>query len=85
VRGAALIALNSISWLATKPEVLDVPDRETVAAGVHLTEDSRSELRRYVVVFMPGAFALAGVGIALARRASERKPQKNQKKKKKEK
>jgi len=75
-RGAAIIVESSISWLTSKPQILDVPERAAVVAGVHLTDDSRSELRRYVLFFMPGAFILAGIAIALARRAGEGKPRK---------
>jgi hypothetical protein len=76
VRGAAIFTLSAISWLASKPQVLDVPEKAAVAAGLHMTDESRSELRRYVVLFMPGAFALAGIAIALARRSGEGAPRK---------
>lgn len=76
-RGAAVLVGNAISWLAAKPQVLDIPEKAAVPAGIRMTEDSRSELRRYVLLFMPGAFALAGVLVLLARRASEKEtPQK---------
>lgn len=71
-RGAAVVVGNAISWLAAKPQVLDIPEKAAVPAGIRMTEDSRSELRRYVLLFMPGAFALAGVLVALARRAGEK-------------
>lgn len=72
VRGAAILAESAISWLASKPQVLDVPEKAAVPAGIKMTEDSRAELRRYVLLFMPGAFALAGVLVAVARRAGEK-------------
>lgn len=72
MRGAALMVESAISWLATKPEVLDIPERSAVPAGLRLSDDSRSEVRRYVVVFMPGIFALAGVAIALFRRGRDK-------------
>jgi hypothetical protein len=85
VRGAAIFAESAISWLASKPQVLDIPDRGAVTASVHLTDESRAELRRYVLVFMPGAFVLAGIAVGLARRAGEGKPRrKNEGEKQKE-
>jgi hypothetical protein len=76
LRGAALLVESSISWLASKPQVLDVPDRSAVPAGLRLTADDRSEVLRYVLVFMPAMAALLGVGIGLWRRSSEGKPPK---------
>jgi len=78
VRGAAILAESSISWLAAKPQVLDIPDKASVPAGIKMSEESRSELRRYVLLFMPGAFALAGVLVALARRAGEKEKKKDE-------
>ncbi len=73
VRGGAILVESAISWLAAKPQVLDIPEKSAVAAGMRITDDSRSDIRRYVLVFMPGAFALAGVVVALVRRAGEGK------------
>jgi hypothetical protein len=73
VRGAALFVENAISWLASKPQVLDVPARAAVPAGIRITEDSRAEVRRYVLVFMPAAVALLGLAIGLRRRSTEGK------------
>jgi hypothetical protein len=76
LRGAALAVENAISWLASKPEVLDVPERPTVAAGLRLDEEARAEVRRYVLVFMPLAAALLGLAVALRRRSTEGAPRK---------
>lgn len=70
-RGAALLVESAISWLAQKPQILDIPEKSAVAAGMRITDDSRADIRRYVLMFMPGAFALAGLVIALVRRAGE--------------
>lgn len=78
VRGAAMLAESAISWLAAKPQVLDIPDKSAVAAGMRITDDSRSDIRRYVLMFMPGAFALAGLVIAFVRRAGEGAPRKGE-------
>jgi hypothetical protein len=74
LRGGALLVEGAISWLASKPQVLDVPDRAAVPAGLRITADDRSEVLRYVLVFMPAMTALLGVGIGLWRRSSEGKP-----------
>lgn len=73
LRGAALVVESSISWLASKPQVLDIPERSAVAAGLRITEESRASIRRYVLFFMPGAAAMLGVCVALLRRSSEGK------------
>jgi len=71
LRGSALLVENAISWLASKPEILDVPDKPELAAGMRVSEESRSEVRRYVLLFMPLAAALLGVAVALLRRSTE--------------
>ena len=74
IRGAALFTESAISWLASKPEILDVPAKPSVAAGIRITDESRSEVRRYVLVFMPLAAALLGIAVALRRRGTEGAP-----------
>src|SRR5690606_28467768 len=71
LRGAALFVASAISWLASKPQVLDVPDRAAVPAGIRITEDDRDAVRRYVLFMMPGTVAVLGVVIALWRRRTE--------------
>lgn len=70
-RGGPLLAESAISWLAAKPQVLDVPEKAAVGAGMRVDEESRGSIRRYVVLFMPATVALLGVAIALFRRAGE--------------
>lgn len=74
LRGAALLVESSLSWLVSKPEILDVPSREPLAAGTALTEETRAEVRRYVLVFMPLAVALLGLAVGLRRRSTEGRP-----------
>jgi hypothetical protein len=83
LRGAALMVESAISWLASKPAILDVPAKASVAAGLRISDDSRSEIRFYVLVLMPLAAVMLGVAVALARRSSEgakRKPRDKAKK-----
>ncbi|MCL2779314.1 MAG: GldG family protein [Polyangiaceae bacterium] len=79
MRGGALLVENAISWLASKPQVLDVPERSAVAAGIRITDASRAEIQRYVLLLMPGAVVLFAIGILLSRRATEGKPAKSKK------
>lgn len=74
LRGAALFVESAISWLASKPQVLDVPDRTSVPAGIRITDDDRAAVRRYVLLLMPGTLAALGIAIALWRRRTEGKP-----------
>ncbi len=71
LRGAALFVESAISWLASKPQVLDVPEKSAVAAGIRITDDDRAAVRRYVLFLMPGTVAALGVVIALWRRRTE--------------
>lgn len=71
--GTALFTESAISWLASKPQVLDVPEKAEVSAGMHITEESRNDVRRYVLVFMPAAVILLGLAVGLWRRSTERR------------
>jgi hypothetical protein len=72
-RGAAYLVENAISWLASKPVVLDVPDKPQVLAAIHITEEARSEIWRYVLLYMPLSAALMGLAVGLRRRSTEGK------------
>ncbi len=72
-RGGALFASSALSWLASKPQILDVPEKAAVATGMRVSEASRSEIRRYVVFFMPATVAMLGIAMAVFRRAGEGK------------
>ncbi|MGO8997743.1 MAG: Gldg family protein [Polyangiaceae bacterium] len=74
LRGAALFTESAISWLASKPAILDVQAKASVAAGIRITEDSRAEVKRYVLVFMPLAALLLGLAVGLRRRGTEGAP-----------
>lgn len=66
--GSAFFAEGAISWLASRPMVLDVPDRPAVTAGVRLTTESMSEVKRYVLFFIPLTFAALGLLVTWSRR-----------------
>jgi hypothetical protein len=71
VRGGPLLVESALSWLSSKPQVLDIPPRPSVAAGIRISEDSRDQVRRYVLYYMPGAALALGVLVAWGRRRSE--------------
>ena len=73
-RGAAILVESAISWLASKPAILDVPARPSIKAGVRITDASRAEVMRYVLIFMPLAAALLGLAVGLRRRGTEGAP-----------
>ena len=72
-RGGALLSESAISWLATKPQVLDVPEKAAIGAGMKLSEESRGSIRRYVVLFMPLSPVLFGIAVLMRRRGTERR------------
>jgi hypothetical protein len=74
MHGAAFFVDSALSWLAARPEVVDVPEKAQVAAGMRVSEAGREEVRRYVLVLMPLAAILLGVAVWAWRRSSENKP-----------
>lgn len=70
-RGAAFVVENAISWIASRPAILDVPEKPKVASAIHLTDESRGEIWRYVLVYMPMSAALLGLAVGLRRRTTE--------------
>jgi len=70
-RGAAFLVENAISWLAARPVVLDVPDKPAGVAAIHVSEDSRAGVWRYVLLYVPGAAALLGIAVSMRRRSTE--------------
>jgi len=73
-RGAALFVESALSWLASNPEIVDIPSRSQVTSAIAITDGSRTEIQRYVLIYMPLAVALLGVAVALRRRATEGEP-----------
>jgi ABC-type uncharacterized transport system involved in gliding motility auxiliary subunit len=75
-RGMAMLVENSIAWLASTPQVLDVPERQGVLAGIRITADSKTEIERYVLLYIPLSAVLLGLVVFLFRRSQERAPYK---------
>jgi hypothetical protein len=74
LHGAAFFVDSALSWLAARPDVVDVPDKALVAAGMRISEEGRDEVRRYVLLFMPLAAVLLGLAVWGWRRSSENQP-----------
>lgn len=72
LRGNAILVENAISWLASRPPILDIPARDVPAASLRITEGSLGEIMRYVLVFMPGAALLLGISVFLMRRSTRK-------------
>lgn len=68
--GGTFFVEGAISWLVSRPLVLDIPDRPPVIAALRLTEASRAEVKRYVLGAIPLTFAILGVIVGVVRRRS---------------
>ena len=64
--------IAGVTWLAAKPVFLDIPNKPTFTAGLHVTDDSLASIFRYVVVFMPLSPVLFGIAVGLRRRGAKR-------------
>lgn len=71
LRGGAYFVENAISWLTSKPQMVDVPTKPSVMAGLRLTEESFSQVRNYVTLYIPLAGALVGAAVFFRRRSTE--------------
>jgi hypothetical protein len=71
--GNRLLVENALAWAAVRPAIVNVPEKPERAVGLALTEESLSEVLRYVLIYMPAAAALIGGLILYRRRAEEKK------------
>jgi ABC-2 type transport system permease protein len=67
------LGLLWVSWLTSRPPVLDLPPKSSVQIALHLTEEDLGSIGRYVLVYMPMATALIGVAVWFRRRSTEGK------------
>ena len=67
------LGLLWVSWLTSRPPVLDLPPKSSVQIAMHLSEEDLGSIGRYVLVYMPMATALLGGAVWLRRRTTEGK------------
>jgi len=70
-RGAAFLTESAISWLAARPIVLDIPDKPSSISAIRISDDARSGIWRYVLLYVPGAAMLLGLAVTLRRKSTE--------------
>jgi hypothetical protein len=68
-RGAAFLAESLVAYLGGDLPIVDVPEKQEIAAGLRITDDARASIGRYVLLVVPGAFAVLGIVIAWLRRS----------------
>jgi hypothetical protein len=75
----SLLVENTLAWLGARPALVSVPERKPRQIGLNLSEESRAEVLRYVLFYMPGTAAILGLLVLMRRRKSERpRPRKEQ-------
>jgi hypothetical protein len=70
--GSRVLVDRGLGWLAGEPAMVDIPEKPAHEAGLSLTEDSLSEVNRYVLLYMPITALLVGIIVLLKRRATEK-------------
>ena len=73
LRPSAYFVESAVSWLTSRPQIVDVPAKPAVMAGLRLTEDSLSQVTNYVSLYIPLAGAFIGLAVFLRRRSTERR------------
>lgn len=71
--GNRLFVESALSWLSARPALVSVPDKQGHDVGLALTEESLSEVLRYVLIYMPVSAAALGVFVMLRRRSKEKR------------
>jgi hypothetical protein len=69
--GTALLVESAVSWLVSEPILLDIPDKRARPVGLAITEEALASAFWKLVVFLPLAPVLLGLGIHYRRRATE--------------
>ncbi len=64
---------NAISWVAARPSMISVPEKEQREVGLSLSDESLGEVLRYVLLYMPASAGLIGAFVLLRRRNLERR------------
>lgn len=64
---------NALSWVAARPTMISVAEKPERELGLSLSEESLSEVLRYVLLYMPASAGLIGAFVLLRRRNLERR------------
>ncbi len=70
-RGAAYLVESAVSWLSARPIILDIPERPAGLSAIRISDDTRTDIWRYVLLYVPGSAGLLGLAVALRRRSTE--------------
>ena len=68
-RGAAFLAESVVAYLGGELPIVDIPEKQEIAAGLRITDEARASIGRYVLLVVPGAFAALGLALAWLRRS----------------
>jgi hypothetical protein len=71
--GDRLFSENALSWLSARPTLVSVPEKTEHEVGLSLSEQSLTEVLRYVLIYMPGCAGALGVFVLMRRRSVEKK------------
>lgn len=72
LRGTAVFIESAVAWLASRPPILDIPQKPAFTAGLRVSDEWLAGTFRYVVLYMPLASLLLGVAVYLRRRGEKR-------------
>lgn len=73
LRGGSLFVGSAIAWLTARPQLLDIPEKPTFTAGLHVSDAWLASTFRYVVIYIPLASLMLGLAVYLRRRGTERR------------
>ncbi len=73
LRGGSLFVGSAVAWLTARPQLLDIPEKPTFTAGLHVSEAWLASTFRYVVIYIPLSSVLLGLAVYLRRRGTERR------------
>lgn len=73
LRAGAYFIESAVAWLTARPQIVDIPQKPSVVAGMRLDEKSQADVRSYVTLYVPTAVALLGLAVFLRRRSTEKR------------
>ncbi|HXS15963.1 MAG TPA: Gldg family protein, partial [Polyangiaceae bacterium] len=66
--GSRVFLENSLAWLFSRTALVSIPPRQSMNAGLNLSEESLGALLRYVLIYMPLCAATMGTWMMWRRR-----------------